>query len=564
MQRPFVWKTSQIRDLMDSLYRGYPVGHLISWKSEDITLKDGKTSKGEKILIDGQQRMTAIKAAILGERVVNKDYGLQSIKISFHPIHEKFEVQNPAFERDHSWLSDIGPIIRHPERLFSIVKDYHKQNPNSDPKKSEITIQNLVGMRNKMFGLITLDSNLDLEKVNEIFIRVNSKGTRLNQSDFIMSKIATYAKNGSNLRKYIDYFCHLLVKPDFYTKLEEPIDEEFFRSGYLENIKWVKNNHSDLYKLTYDDLLKVAFTSEFDRGKMADLVSLLSGRDFKTRKNREDIREETFKRLEKSLLRATKESNFKDFLLIIKSTGFVDPGMIKGKNSLNFSYIVYLKLREMGVPKNDIESFVRRWFVMSILTSRYSVAVETMFESDIKEIKNDHEKYLRTLNETKLSHAFWNLELISEFEKSGPPINVFLASQIKEGNVGFLSKNVLISDLERIRGERHHIFPKAYVEHMYDNKIYDQAANIAYTQTEINRAIGDKSPSKYFAIILKQCEDKSKQIGNIIDIDDLKKNLQQHCVPESVFNMTVEHFVEFLTQRRKLMAKKVENFYKTL
>ena len=74
IQRPFVWKKIQVRDLLDSLYKGYPTGYLIIWKNPDVKLKDGKISAGKKILIDGQQRVTALMTAIAGIPVTNSNY----------------------------------------------------------------------------------------------------------------------------------------------------------------------------------------------------------------------------------------------------------------------------------------------------------------------------------------------------------------------------------------------------------------------------------------------------------------------------------------------------------
>src|SRR5690606_36546289 len=72
IQRPFVWEAAQVRDLLDSLYKGYPVGYIIVWKNPNVKLKDGSFSQGKKVLIDGQQRVTALSAALIGQTVVNK------------------------------------------------------------------------------------------------------------------------------------------------------------------------------------------------------------------------------------------------------------------------------------------------------------------------------------------------------------------------------------------------------------------------------------------------------------------------------------------------------------
>jgi uncharacterized protein with ParB-like and HNH nuclease domain len=100
VQRPFVWDASKVRDLLDSLYKGYPIGYVITWQNPNVRLKDGKLSEGKKILIDGQQRITALNAAVLGNYVVNKEYDRVRIKIAFNPKTEVFEVQNPAILKD--------------------------------------------------------------------------------------------------------------------------------------------------------------------------------------------------------------------------------------------------------------------------------------------------------------------------------------------------------------------------------------------------------------------------------------------------------------------------------
>src|SRR4030067_1968730 len=104
IQRPFVWDATKVRNLLDSLYLGYPVGYLIAWRNPSVKLKDGSSSSGKRILIDGQQRVTALMAAILGREVLTKEYQNIRIKIAFNPQDEKFEVSNPAIQKDPIWL----------------------------------------------------------------------------------------------------------------------------------------------------------------------------------------------------------------------------------------------------------------------------------------------------------------------------------------------------------------------------------------------------------------------------------------------------------------------------
>ena len=182
IQRPFVWNSSKVRDLMDSLYKGYPVGYIIAWRNPNVRLKDGSISEGKKVLIDGQQRITALAAAILGQYVINKNYKRIKIKIAFNPVEERFEVQNPAILKDKTWLPDISYTVN--GDLFEIADSYFELNPDVDKKKVRNALRNLVNIPKKQIGLIELTHDLDIETVTEIFIRINSKGGVLSQADY--------------------------------------------------------------------------------------------------------------------------------------------------------------------------------------------------------------------------------------------------------------------------------------------------------------------------------------------------------------------------------------------
>lgn len=568
IQRPFVWDATQVRNLMDSLYRGYPVGFLIAWKDPSVKLKDGTKSEGKKILIDGQQRVTALTAAVLGQKVLNSEYKHVKIQIAFHPIEQKFEVLNSAIQKDVSWIPDIAPIVNGEARISQVIREYCKANPSADEIQVENSIEELRKIATKTLGFIELVPDLDIDTVTDIFVRVNSAGTQLSQADFVMSKIAAFGDFGSNLRKCIDYFCHLAVAPEFYPQLAET-DNDFVKSGYLQKMAWLAKENDDLYDPQYTDLIRVAFTSEFNRGKLGDLVSLLSGRNFETREFEASIRDETFARLEKSVLKSINETNFKRFIMIIKSAGFIDSKFISSQNALNFAYILYLKLKDLEYNPAEIESYVRRWFVMSLLTSRYSGSPESAYDYDIKNItKKDFDSYFKLINDSELSDAFWNVKLVSELEKSNinnPFINLFFASQVKENDKGFLSENITVRDLVANKGDVHHIFPKAYIKTEYNSKRdYNQIANLVYMQQEINIKIADQPPSTYFAKILKQCEGGELVYGAINDLKTLKENMRQHCIPESIFTMKIGDYFDFLKERRVLMAKKIEFYYKNL
>ncbi|MFK8284241.1 GmrSD restriction endonuclease domain-containing protein [Capnocytophaga canis] len=561
IQRPFVWDSSKVRDLMDSLYQGYPIGYIIAWKNPNIRLKDGRLSEGKKILIDGQQRVTALTAAILGQLVVNKNYQRIKIKIAFNPIEERFEVQNPAILKDKTWLPDISEAIN--GDLFEIVDNYFELNPNADKKQVRNAFSNLINIPKKQIGLIELAPELDIETVTEIFIRINSKGVVLSQADFAMSKIASDTENGGNqLRKAIDYFCHLAVAPEFYQHIMEN-DKEFAETEFFRKMSWLKTENDDLYDPTYNDLIRVAFTSQFGRGRLSDLVSLLSGRNFETRTFETEIAEKSFQKLKKGVENFINETNFKRFLMVVKSAGFISPKLIRSQNVLNFAYILYLKLKELQVNPVSIESYVKRWLVYSILTGRYSGSPESMFDFDIKQIsQKPFEQYLREKEEAELSDAFWNASLpqsLNTSVASSPYFLTFLASQVKANDKGFLSKDISVRELIEHRGDIHHLFPKDYLKkNGLDKGQYNQIANYVYMQSEINIKIGNKSPKDYFELI------KQQSISGISNEQEFLENLKVNCIPTEIIHMNIEDYQDFLSLRRKLMAQKIKEYYFSL
>lgn len=567
IQRPFVWDSSKVRDLMDSLYQGYPIGYVIAWRNPNVRLKDGSMSAGKKILIDGQQRVTALTAAILGEYVINKTYERVKIKIAFNPTTEKFEVQNPAILKDKVWLHDIAEAIN--GDLFEIAEKYFELNPDVDKKQVRNAFSNLINIPRKQIGLIELAPDLDIETVTEIFIRINSKGVILSQADFAMSKIASNNDyNGNELRKAIDYFCHLAISPEFYKHIIDN-DKEFTKTDYFPKIQWLKTENEDLYDPDYNDLIRVAFTSQFNRGRLSDLVSLLSGRNFETRTYEDAITEQSFATLKKGVESFINETNFKRFLMIVKSAGFISPKLIRSQNAINFAYIVYLKLKELNVNSVAIESYVRRWLVFSILTGRYSGSPESLFDFDIKQISlKPFDEYLKEKEEGELSDAFWNASLPQSLDTSvasSPYFHVFLASQVKANDRGFLSKDVLVSDLISLRGDIHHLFPKDYLKkNGLERGKYNQIANYVYMQSEINIKVGNKPPKDYFEIVTKQMLDNNRQVSGLSTQEELLDNLKMNCVPKEIMEMSIDNYNDFLTLRRKLMATKIKEYYFSL
>ncbi len=569
LQRPFVWDSIKVRDLMDSLYKGYPVGYLITWQSVGAHLKGGSVAAHQQILIDGQQRITALRAAVAGLKVVDKRYRQVRITIAFNPVTEEFATLTPVIRRSSEWISDISELFNSAS-TYGFVKDYLEANADIDHAQVESSIARLAEIKNAQIGIISLNDDLDVETVSEIFIRINSKGVPLSSADFAMSKIATYGERGRNIRKLIDYFCHLAIAPHAYSDIREN-DTGFAASPYLGSIAWLKDDSEDLYDPSYSDVIRVAGLVGFSRGKASSIVSELSGRDPETRKVDEERIPGAYDRLEGALLQIVKKYHYENFIMIIKSAGFIAPDMIGSKNALNFAYALYLRLRaDSSISEGDRKRIVRRWFVMSMLTARHSGSFESTWEQDIRRIAvQGATEYLQQIEESVLTAGFWEVSLPNSLETtstSSPFFQTFLAAQVASGARGFLSKSITVAAMHQQSGDIHHIVPKDYLQkHGYpDRSDYNQVANFALTETPINISISNHPPATYMGTLADQLSSKSLTLGEITDAADLDRNLVENAIPGDLANVSSETYPAFLADRRRLMAASIRRYFDNL
>ena len=574
IQRPFVWDRSQVRDLIDSLYQGYPTGYIITWKNPDVKTKDGGKSNGKKVLIDGQQRITALMAAIAGEEVLDDDFNKDRIRIAFNPLAEdeskRFAVQDASHLRDKRWIPDISVVFQPEFDPFDFSLKYCQENDGITPNEVNNALNELKGILNRQIGVIELDHTLDIDEVTEIFIRINSKGTPLSQSDFVMSKMAAdTAHGGSLMRKTVDYFCHLAVKPEFASSLQN--DQEFAQSKYSEKIRWLAKDQESIYDPDFGDMLRVSFMHQFRRGRLADLVSLLSGRNFKTKEYQEEIVIDSYQKLDQGIFNFINEYNFKQFLLAIKGAGFVSNKLLNSNMTLDFAYTLYLILADTPeIPKDQIKRFVQKWFVLSTLTSRYTASPESQMHRDMQSIQEKgFLNFFAEIEASALSDSFWQVSLPQNLETSSvnsPAFRVFLAAQVYLHRDSLFMNGMQVRDLISISGDIHHIFPRAYLKkNGIDNRArYNQVANYIYLDTQVNKAIGDQAPCEYFGKAWHQCETKTPVLGNIVNCDMLKENMEGNCIPENVMTMDASNYEDFLTQRRRLIASMIEHYYRSL
>lgn len=582
IQRPFVWKKTQVRDLIDSLYNGYPIGYIITWQNSTVRLKDGTSSHGKQILIDGQQRITALRAAIKGLPVINDKYKEEKIAISFNPYTEEFKVQDQSTRKGAEWISDICEVMGDDFSTRKFIKEYSDRNQIEvngvkQPRFSENDLDdiidvNLTKLRNiktKDIGNIALSSEIPIDIVNDIFIRINQKGTKLSNADFVMSKIAVYEKEpgdefGMNLRKFLDYFCNLAVEPMQYKDIEKN-DTKFVSTNYYQHISWLKNENSDLYDPEYNDILQTVLALQFDRNKLGELVSLLSGRDFEQRIDLKEIADESFEKLRDGIFKYTHEYNFKHFVEdILMASGYSDKSILTAKNAINYAYGIYLRLRDIGDINTETLSKMRRLFVISLIKSRLTGS-SLAFSEDFKRIKKpgDLSKFVDTLEMQELSDIYWSSTLPDEFDKTNTSNqfwNIFVAAQKKMNYHGFLTPHLKVAEMTT--PNIHHIFPKSYlISQGLDKDEYNKIANFVYLRDDVNKKLDDDAPKVYMGQVMNFDGAFNSEITNS---DELTNNLRENAIPAIITESDINNYDSFLAERRKEMAKLIKDYYYSL
>ncbi len=580
IQRPFVWKNSQVRDLIDSLYKGYPTGYIILWKNPNVKLKDGTMSSGKKVIIDGQQRITALMTAVAARKVFNSEFKECRVKIAFDPfaaldyIHgnseaEIFAVQTPAHLKSKRWIPDIADIFSSSFSSWTFIPNYIAENPEMSGDNLQTVLNKLKGIETTQIGVIELSEKLDIDVVTDIFIRINSKGTPLSQGDFVMSKMAADEIHGGNtLRKVIDYFSHLAVVPTYYEFIKNN-DKSFAATPYLSKLAWLANDKETVYDPGCDDVIRVAFMHKLKRAKLANLVQLLTGRDFDTREFREEIIEDTFKQMYDGVLNVISQHNFTQFMIAVKSAGFISSKLVNSNMALDFAYTVHLLLQDSDVPVAERKRIVQKWYVLSVLTGRYSSSPESAFARDIRQITEQGiPAMLKSIEDATLSDNFWRVAVpqnLTMTSTNNPTYLVYLAAQVYFNDVSLLSANITVRELINLGGDVHHVFPKQYlINNGYSKNLYNQDGNYAYLDRPVNESIGKKAPKEYFPEALAQCKTKQATCGSIIDEAQLYNNLAMNCIPMDVFNMDHKDYSRFLEERRSMMADKIRRYYESL
>ena len=559
MQRPFVWSTAKVRDLIDSLYNGYPIGYIVTWQNPAVGLKNDSSSNNKEIIIDGQQRLTALKAALSGEKVVSQQYITKRIKISFKPSTGEFNTLNSAIETDPLWINDISDIFKSDFNSYSYVTDNAKKLGMA-PEDLGATLQKLLAIRQSEIGDIKLGYNLSIGAVTDIFNRINSKGVSLSSADLAMSRLsADTVHGGNNLRKQIEYFVQLLNDPNLLENIVK-FDSDFANTKEFGQIKWIASEVNPIYKPRYADILHLILATSFKRGKLSDMVSLISGRDFEARNYSEEGMKANYEKMQAGATLVFNKSNFQRYLMILRDMGMRNScklGLV-GHGVFNFGYILFLYLHRItNLSQEKIASYLKRWIIMSALTGRYSGSSETITESDLKMISRDANpiNVLDEILDREMNDSFWNGTLPNMLRVQSTQASswrIFQMSQIYGKDTAWLAKDTSTETVMLEEGNIHHIFPQAYLrKNGFSKGDINQIANYVWVTQPKNLEISDKAPKDYLSD------------ENIIEFMS-ETNNRENAIPEEIVEYDFHNYSDFLNQRRRLMAKKMREFYENM
>ncbi|HJQ96174.1 MAG TPA: DUF262 domain-containing protein [Acidimicrobiia bacterium] len=546
IQRPFVWKTVKVRDLFDSMYRGFPVGYLLFWENvvepgaRPIGVGD-KQVPPQLLIVDGQQRLTSLYAIVKGKPIINDDFEKVRLRIAFRPHDERFEVTNPAIEKDSDWIPDISRLWGDEIGLIAFINEFverievSRDVPTDERKRYEEVIERLKNLVNFPFTALVLSSGLDEEEVSEIFVRINSEGVNLKQADFILTLMSVFWEKG---RKELEEFCRVAKMPS----TSSPSPFNYF------------------IQPSPDQLLRVSVALAFRRARLEHVYSILRGKDLQTRTFSADLRDKQFSALQVAQEHVLDLTNWHEFFKCVMTAGYRGSRMVASQTNLMYSYAMWLLGRvDFGVDLKRLRAAIARWFYMTSVTSRYTGSSETQMEADLARFRSlqNADEYLAELDRicsSELTTDLWEIRLPNDLERATarqPALFSYYAALCVLGASVLFSKMKVTELLDpavkskKSAIERHHLFPRAFLESIGVKSLQEinQVANFALVEWSDNIAISASSPVEYYPIYM-----------STVAAPERSQIEFWHALPRDWHEMDYPNFLE---ARRQLMARVV-------
>lgn len=559
LQRPFIWKDSKVRDLFDSLMRGYPIGYLMLWECPSLEKKKSigvdlhSYDSPKEVIIDGQQRLTSLYAVMKGKKVINSKFDEKSIIISYNPLQDKFEVGYQATKKDPEWIYNISDVYT-TSSSFKFINSFIKRLSEYRECKGGVlteaeqdmiseNINAIVNLKNHTLPVFDIKANAEEEDVSEIFVRVNSGGVSLKQNDFILTLLSLYWDEG---RKEI---------------------EEFSKESTFPT-KGKTTSYNQITTVAAQDLIRVVMAYAFDRARLKYGYKLLRGADFDKRGAVDgELRIQRFDTLKDKLPDVLDVHSWHEFLKAIMNAGYLSGDLILSGNAIFYSYAFYLIAKHrFHASYNENMHLTSLWFFYASLVSLYTGSFESTVESHLNSIKDlstlkEYKDFILSRVNERLTNDYFDITLVGSeglavSGKGNNAWNAYVAAlNIMDAKILFSKSNLLVSKLfepgtdgNRKSLEKHHLFPKAHMKAQgYTDAKINQMANYAFIDWKDNMDILDDAPSVYYPIV---CEGRSDE--------EILRMEEENALPHGWENMPYE---DFLVERRKLMAAKIKQAF---
>lgn len=544
------------------MLKGYPIGYIMLWESpSDYESKKSSIGDNQKtydepkeLVIDGQQRLTALVAAMYGINVKDKNFTDREIKISYNPLTREFAVWSQAYERDSEWISRISDVFLSKEdnSISSLRRHFIKKVNEGRTKKGielltdeeedliEDNINALLNLSDYSLPTLEINYSADEEDVADIFVRVNSGGQSLTENNFIQTLISVYENETSDKIN------------DFASKSRIPAEN---------------TSYNTLLAIEPSHLIRMAVGVGFKRARLRYAYMLLRGKNLETGKFSDEERTENLRIFKDALDKVMNLNNWHGFINIVAEAGYISDKLIASSNAVVFSYVLYLIAKyDYKLDAAQLKKCISKWFFMSTITYFYTGSTESEVEKQFADLRDIHTAsefiaYIDNVIETHFTDDYFNLTLPSELNSAAaisPAWYGYIASQIVLNTPMLFSNTpvskyfVLGSSGTKNAIDKHHIFPKNHLKQIgyFSDRDRNQIANFTYLDYATNIEISDDSPQDYVAKF-------REKLGE----DGYVKTCNDHALPQNFESM---EYLEFLGERRVLMAQIVKKAYREL
>jgi hypothetical protein len=539
MQRRYVWRSTRVRDLLDSLYRGYPSGAILLWETDEkVPLQEMAVSQqinpyqSTRLLLDGQQRLTSLSAVIRGQPV--------SVRGRKRPLDLLFNLEHPEelsvvtevnenVDDDEDLIDDEADsnedeLLERFKKMTFVVSTKKLENMPQWAKVSDVfktdedapfleragiekishpryrmysqRLARLRGIRNYVYRMDVLERRLSYDEVTEIFVRVNSLGAKLRSSDLALAQITAKWRNSLSV---FQEFQRLCTKGGFDLDL----------GLYLKNLIAFATGQSRF--LTVGSLgletLQTAWQASCEGIEFAQ--------------------------------------NF------LKSNVGIDSPALLSSPFILVTLAYFGHKRDYQLQKEESDR-LRFWVLVANAKGRYSRgSSETLLDQDLATLRQGGGAP-ELIDRLRLQMGRLDIapeELEGRNQRSALFKTMFLAFRDADAK-DWRSHLAIALDHSGVhhRLQFHHIFPKAILKTKYTAREADDIANLSFISGKTNRAISDKAPAVYFPAFLAKAG---------------VEGFKAQCIPTSDDVLNVEQFKEFIAQRRTLIAARLNEFLNT-